>query len=212
MDPWLWLILGCGWVAPRRANWWSVAALTIVTALLTRIAAQRSSDYVPVVLGVAVIIVAVMLWRPRIDPHRLAAAALLLAFGYIGARLTIHAYVARQVNDELQASALMVAPQPIDPTRWDVVARVGDHYRYGRWTRGTLTLEPDRLPVARPSPEWEAALRDPSIQGFVTWMRFPWYELERDGETTRVHVHDARYAVRRRSGGGFGGVVVELTK
>ena len=28
---------------------------------------------------------------------------------------------------------LMVAPHPMDPTRWDVVAQTGDVYRYGRF-------------------------------------------------------------------------------
>jgi hypothetical protein len=41
-------------------------------------------------------------------------------------------------------------------------------------------------------------------------MRFPWYEIERTPQSTRVLVHDARYATRRRPGGGFGVVVVEL--
>jgi inner membrane protein len=210
MDPWLWLILGCGWLAPRRATWGSMAILGAVTVLLVRIVSGRSVNYLPAVLLVAAIAAAALLWQSKIDPRRLAVIALGLAAAYIGARLAIHAYVAMDVRKDVNATALMVAPHPIDPTRWDVVARTGDHYRFGHWTRGALVLAPERLPVAKPSPEWTAAIADPSIRGFVTWMRFPWYEIEREGGVTRVLVHDARYAVRRRPAGGFGGVVVEL--
>ncbi|HYI13119.1 MAG TPA: metal-dependent hydrolase [Thermoanaerobaculia bacterium] len=210
MDPWLWLILGCGWLAPRRASWWSVGALAIVAALLANIVAKRSTDYLPVVVLVAVVLLATLLWRPRATAHRFAVIALILASAYIAVRLTIHAYVANEVRRETSAAAVMAAPHPIDPTRWDIVVRTGDHYRYGRWLRGRLNLAEDRLPVAKPSPEWTAAQNHPSIRGFVTWMRFPWYEVERTPTHTRILVHDARYAVRRRAGGGFGGVVVEI--
>jgi len=75
-----------------------------------------------------------------------------------------------------------------------------------------LTLANDRLPLPAPSPEWELARQDPSIRGFMTWVRFPWYEIQRTAGGTRVLIHDARYATRRRAGGGFGGVEVELRK
>jgi hypothetical protein len=64
--------------------------------------------------------------------------------------------------------------------------------------------------MPQPSPEWDDARRDPSVQGFMDWARFPWYEIERDSGGTRVYIHDARYAVRRQPGGGFGGVVVRV--
>jgi inner membrane protein len=210
MDPWLWLILGCGWLAPRRANWWSVGALAVVTALLLNIVAGRSASYVPVVLGVAIVLMAALLWRSDITAHRFALIALVLAAAYIVARLGIHAYVANDVQKETRAGTVMAAPHPIDPTRWDVVVRTGDHYRYGRWLRGRLTLAEDRLPVAKASPEWTIAQNEPTVRGFMTWARFPWYEVERTATHTRILVHDARYAVRRRAGQGFGGVVIEV--
>jgi inner membrane protein len=210
MDPWLWLILGCGWLAPRRASWWSIAALVIVTALLMKIVSGRSASYIPVVITVAAILLATLLWRPKDDAPRFAVIALLLAGTYIAARLGIHAWVANDVQKKTGASAIMAAPQPIDPTRWDVVIRTGEHFRYGRWLRGTLTLAEDRLPVAKPSPEWTIAQNDPAVRGFMTWVRFPWYEVERTPTHTRIFVHDARYAVRRRAGQGFGGVVIEV--
>ena len=205
MDPWLWLILGIGWLAPRRATRTTVGIWAVCTALLAYVVAGRAAVYLPVVGAVAVVLLLALLWRPRVT--WIANAALILSFAYIGARLVVHEVTERRVARELNAAQLMVAPHPIDITRWDVVARTGDVYRFGRFTwRHGLTLDPLQLPVAKPSPEWELARSDPSIQGFLTWVRFPWYEV--DGN--RVLIHDARYAVRRRTRGNFGGVEVTL--
>jgi inner membrane protein len=211
MDPWLWLILGIGWLAPRRATRVTIAILAVCTLLLAYVVGQRSMNYLAVVGIVAVILFLALLWKPRVQ--WIATAALLVAFAYIGARLVIHEFAERQIARELATTEVMASPNPLDPTRWDFVARTGDVYRFGRFTfRDGMSLAAERLPVPTPSPEWEAAKRDPTIQGFLTWVRFPWYEIEPTPTATRVLVHDARYAVRRRVGGGFGGVEVVLPK
>lgn len=209
MDPWLWLILGIGWVAPRRPTRGTVAIFGVCTLLLAYVVAQRDIRYLAIVAAVAVFLFLILLWKPPMQ--WLPTAALVLAFTYIGARLVIHEITERRIARTLASSSTMASPNPIDPLRWDFVARTGDVYRYGRfhWRTG-MQLAPDRLPVAKPSPEYELARRDPEIQGFLTWVRFPWYEIERRPNETVVLIHDARYAVRRRPGGGFGGVEVVL--
>lgn len=216
MDPWLWLVLGAGWLANRRATPALIAAWAIVSAMLAWIASSRSAVYVWLVVAVAVVMLLAMIWRA---PRPLAGVALTIAALYIGGRIALNEATENRVHAEmlragLTASELMASPQPIDPLRWDVVARVGEVYRFGRftWHDGRLALDPEELPVAKDSPEWRAVLRDPSVRGFIGWARFPWYEIERDANGTRVIVHDARYATRRRPGGGFGGVVVEIGK
>lgn len=209
MDPWLWLILGIGWLAPRRPSKSNVAIWAVCTLLLAYVVGQRSAAYLGIVVAVAVVLLVALLLPPRVK--WIPTAALLVAFAYIGMRLTVHEVTERRLARELGTTELMAGPHPIDPRRWDFVARTGDVYRFGRFTwREGMVLAPERLPVARPSPEWDAARRDPGIRGFVTWMRFPWYEVERTSSGTRVLVHDARYAVRRRPGGGFGGVEVMI--
>jgi inner membrane protein len=210
MDPWLWLVLGCGWLAGKRPSPLLVALWLIFTALLVWVVSGRAPEYVPLVLIVALIQLAALFWRGK---RSLATIALVIAFGYIGARLAINAATALEVRKQLPGvQRLMVSPHPIDPRRWDVVAQMPDVYRFGRytWATCTLTLADDRLPLPQPTREWEIARRDPSIRGFMTWVRFPWYEIERTPTGTRVLIHDARYATRRRPGGGFGGVEVEV--
>ena len=211
MDPWLWLILGCGWLAGRAPSRALIGLWLFFTLAILYVVGRRSQSYLAIVAVVAVVLLLALLWRSRWNATRLASIALLVASGYIGARLVIHYAAATHVRSTLAATRVMAAPHPIDPTRWDVVAQVGARYRFGRYTwREGLVLDPQTIPVAVDSPEWRAARRDPSVRGFVTWARFPWYEIERTPTATRVHIHDARYAVRRRPGGGFGGVTVVL--
>jgi inner membrane protein len=212
MDPWLWLILGIGWLAGKRASPALFALWFIFSALLAWVVSGRAPEYVPLVIVVALISLAALFWR---GPKSLATIALIVAFAYIGARLTIHAMTANTVRRELgNVQALMVAPHPIDPRRWEVVAQVGDVYRYGRytWSTRTLALAEEKIPLPKETPEWAEAQRHPSVRGFMTWVRFPWYEIERTSEGTRVLIHDARYLTRRRPGSGFGGVEVLLEK
>lgn len=212
MDPLLWLILGCGWLAGKRASPGLFALWLVFSALLAWVVSGRAPQYVPLVIAVALISLAALFWR---GPRSLATISLVLAFAYIGARLTIHAVTANEVRTELgNVQRLMVSPHPLDPRRWEVVAQMGGVYRYGHytWRTRTLTLEDDTIPLPKETPEYAAARSHPSVRGFVTWARFPWYEIEQTPEGTRVLLHDARYMTRRRPGGGFGGVEVLLEK
>lgn len=211
MDPWLWLILGGAWLAGRRATWPLIVAFLVVAALLARIVMGRSPDYAIVLGIVAVILFVMLLWRTN---RSFSTPALIVATLYIIARLTIHHATALEVRRHFDApvAQLMVGPHPIDPRRWDIVAQTGDVYRFGHftWADRKLKLAPEQLPVAKDTPEFREAKADPHVRGWVNWMRFPWYEIERRNNEIIVHMHDARYATRRRPGGGFGGVSVVL--
>lgn len=214
MDPFLWVVLGVGWLANQRPTPTLMVGSVIVLGLLTWVVSTRSTQYLIVLALVAAILVAALFWRA---PRPLAAVALSIAGIYVAGRIALNEATESRVTSELMrggqvVSAVMASPLPLDPTSWDVVARTGDVYRYGRyrWIGQTLRLDPLALPVAKDSPEWRRAQLDPSVRGFMTWVRFPWYEIERDARGTRVLVHDARYAVRRGRTGSFGGVVVKL--
>ncbi len=201
MDPLLWLILGGGWLAGRRATPAMIGLWIFFAGALAWVVGRRSPSYLIVVGIVAAILLVALLWRTT---RSFAVPALVVAALYIGARLAIHHATTLEVRRQIgePVTRMMAGPHPLDPMRWDVVAQTGDHYRYGtfQWRGRVLTLAERRLPVAKDSPEWEAARRHPSIRGFITWVRFPWYEVERGTSSTVVRVHDARRAMRGDSG------------
>jgi hypothetical protein len=94
-----------------------------------------------------------------------------------------------------------------------VVVETATEIRYGRFR----WLEAPRFewadwarPRLQSSPIVGAALRDPSIRGFVGWARFPWAEIDDHPEYWEVHLMDARYTLER--GARFGSVMVRVPK
>jgi len=191
MDPWLWLILGAGWLLGKRASWPLFAGWVFFAAAIWRVVGGRSPEYLPLVATVALVLLIALLIRTQ---RRFAFGALVLATLYIGTRIGLNeateAAIARAAPD---AQRLMAGPHPIDPRRWNVVVQTPREYRFGiyRWGRG-LEWSKDTLPLAVDSPEYRAALAHPDVRGFVTWMRFPSYEVKRAHGTTRVTLRDAR--------------------
>ena len=210
MDPWLWLLLGTGWLLGRQPTRWLFGTWLFFTAAILWVVARRNTQYLMVVSVVAAILLVALLIRSK---RSFATAALIAAAVYIGGRLTLSAATAMQVREQIpNVKRVMTGPHPLDPTRWDVVVEAGDVYRYGRytWTDRTLRLNDHVIPVAKPSPEYAAAREEPAVRGFVNWMRFPWYEVTRDARGTVVELRDARNAPRRRPGQPFSGVTVVL--
>lgn len=213
MDPWLWLVLGAGWMIGRRATVWLVGAWGVFTFLIARIVIRRSPEYLAVVAVVALVLLAALLWKRKgmelSSAQKFAATAIVIAGVYVGARLLIHDRTETRVERQLAARGIapvqrmMVGPHPLDPLRWTFVAQSGGFYHFGSyaWRGPRFTLEPERLEVAKDSPEYREARRDPAVCGFVTWTRFPAYEIERDAHKTRVRLFDARrMGVGRRGG------------
>jgi inner membrane protein len=214
MDVWLWLVLGVGYLAGRRSTPVLVVTGLVLGAWIVRTVSRRAPEYLPLLLAVVVVLVLALLWKTPVERPRLgqlfAAVALVVACAYIGARIALNeateAAVARELTGRGHAVAtVMAGPHPISPLQWSIVARTGDTYRYGEydWRTGTLTMKEPTEEAARDSEEWRRAKQDPSVQGLVTWLRFPAYEVERRGAETLVHIYDAR-----RMGGWARGTVV----
>jgi len=215
MDPWLWLVLGAAWMIGRRPTLWLVAAWGTFTFLIVRIVVRRSPEYLWIVALVALVLLAALVWKrggmPSGSVQRFATAGVVVAALYVAARLLVHDVTETKVSRELvedgvtPVERLMVGPHPLDPLRWTVIAESSGVYRFGEfdWRNG-LTLESTQITAAKDSPEYRAARQDPAVCGFVTWTRFPAYEIERHGEETHVRMFDARWARRP----GRGNVVV----
>ncbi|HEX2059398.1 MAG TPA: metal-dependent hydrolase, partial [Thermoanaerobaculia bacterium] len=111
MDPWLWLILGVGWLANRRPTPWLIGGWIFFTGAILWVVGRRNAQYTLVVAVVAAILLLALLWRAK---RQFATAALVVAALYIGMRLTVHAATAMEIRRTVAGvERLMVAPHPM---------------------------------------------------------------------------------------------------
>jgi hypothetical protein len=91
----------------------------------------------------------------------------------------------------------MVGPVPVSPFLHEVIIDAGDHYETGtyRFWSPRLQLDAERIPKNEHAPEVAAARSAPSVQGFLVWSRFPFWQVERTDQGARVTVQDARFRV-----------------
>jgi inner membrane protein len=214
MDLWLWLVLGVGYLAGRRATAPLLITAVVIGGWIVRTVALRSPEYLPLLVAVVVIFVLALLWKRPVERpelgRRLALGALTVACIYVVSRVVLNEMTESAVVRSFEGrgqrvEALMAGPHPLSPLKWTVVARTGEVYRYGEfdWSTGALTLRSETVMAAKESEAWSRAKKEPSVRGLVTWMRFPAYETERRGSETHVHIFDAR-----RGGGGRRATVV----
>ncbi len=114
--------------------------------------------------------------------------------------------------------ALMVGPMPVTPLTRAVIVDAGDHYETGTfsWAGNALTLDPVLIPKRDDAPEVRAARDTPGIRGMLVWARFPFWQVEPEGDRARVTLQDVRFlgqaaarlagavVVPRPAGGGRG--------
>ncbi len=220
VDPWLWLILGCSWLLIRKRSWAGSLVWLLPAAFLLYALRRSGPQFIPLLSGVFAVALVAHLWRPPTNlrrRQRIAATGLLAGALYIGLLLSIHSATVDRVlaeldrQDLLPTDELMVGPTPTNPLVWDVVIATEDHYRFGQfsWSSGkALTLSEAGLLAARPSPLWTEIEESGQLEGYLSWIRFPWYEIETRGGERLVHIMDARY--RRTRTEGFGGATLRL--
>ncbi|MGB3564311.1 MAG: metal-dependent hydrolase [Thermoanaerobaculia bacterium] len=220
MDPWLWLILGVGWLVGRRPTRGLVITFAVMATLLHRVVAMRAPAYIPAVITVVALLLLALVLKfgtGKLRTQRAAVAGLALGALYVVSLIGLHSLTKQQVRAALDqqgvvpVSRLMVGPVPANPFIWDVVAESDNQFRYGRftWSRaGSLELSDTVLPAAKSSNLWDEIERSGQSGGFLRWVRFPWLEIEADGTERRIHLMDARYTRHRASG--FGGTTIEL--
>ena len=104
----------------------------------------------------------------------------------------------------------MVGPAAANPFAGTVVAATPEGYHLGEWrwfAEPRLRLRPQPLERRADGPIVAAASRTPSARDYLTWSRYPYFEIETHDDGYVVRVRDARY---HGLGGGLEGPDVRL--
>lgn len=234
IDPWLWLLLAAAVFVPGRwsgrgyGGWGMLCAVASALVLLAPIGGGVKAAWGAGVAGTA-------LWHVRSrwkggtpGALRRSRALVVVAVAYVVTMVGLDVLARRDVRaaaaeSDLDVADLMVAPSPGNPLRSEVevVTRrgyvPGDH----RWTRNPRArLRPEALVPhvtlddATAPAEGErvlaAARAVPAARHYLTWSRYPWARVTRDGSGGwSVRFGDARYD-ERGGVGSLSGVAVHV--
>jgi inner membrane protein len=188
---------GMRWLMPLRNEWFYGDSLFIADLFL----------WVTLFLGFRL---ARRLESPR--PARIAVGA---SVAYIVAMMSLTVLGRSRIEAATGAGALdrrnlMVAPVALNPLARQVVFVDGAVYRTGRWSPVAGVRWGDSIPINRDDPAVALALRDPELQPFLHWSRFPFFIVNRSASGgTLVEIADARYT--DRTGGGWASRTIELS-
>jgi len=209
VDPWVWLVLGgVVFLATSRSAaafvLWAVFWL-LGTWLLFKAPMVPSTSRM-LWIGSVLALVGVRFLRPEVGQppvsERLARVALGCVVAYMGAALVASAVARREVRSVLPDLGLgpvtdvMVGPAAANPFAGSVVAATPDAYHLGEWrwfAEPRLRLDPQWLERHDRDPAVVAASRTPSARDYLTWSRYPYFEIERRPDGYLVRVRDARY-------------------
>jgi inner membrane protein len=139
--------------------------------------------------------------RGRTGP---ALGALGLAAAYIAVMLALASDARAFVTAQWTARtghpprALMVGPVPVVPWTREVIIDAGEDYRTGRYTAWPrqMELSADRIPKNDRAPGVDDARRQTPVAGFLVWTRFPFWEIGRSADRSRITVRDMRFRGR----------------
>jgi len=193
IDPWFWLLAGAGVVLARSARPAALVGWSLLGVLSSLVI--LASDQVPAAVkvlwlaGIAVIVA--LRWRGRsrtftVQVARVGLATLVLYVGVAwGLARTVESRWAQifPAAMEIQAS-----PSPGRPHVHRLVVVEDDRYHIVQ-RDGTL----ETLARQQPDAIVRHALEDASIRGFTTWMRYPYWQVERVEDGWEVRFHDLRY-------------------
>jgi inner membrane protein len=148
-----------------------------------------------VILGVGVLLA-------RKSRNWIATTALIIVSVYIGTMMASAQAARKIVTDRWTDTfgtppvALMVGPVPITPFRKSIIIDAGDHYVVGRfqWYPRHISFNQTQVPKNDEGP-WVglAMAQEPDFASILVWARFPYWELEQDGNGVRVTLRDVRF-------------------
>lgn len=136
-------------------------------------------------------------------PHRPARVGALLVGGYL-ALMIVSSGLGRRIvaaHGEGTAEAALVAPIPVVPHRREVVRHLGTDYETGELRFGwpTRYRADGRVPMGSDQPGVAAAAATEPGRKFLSWSRFPRFQVTPVGDSLRVRISDMRYGTGREA-------------
>lgn len=191
IDPWFWLLTGASVLLGFSYTKRSISIWSVLTILATALITFGPSPVGAKILWAVAVLALAMLRRSKkqaFETHaaRFGVATLILYIGMVFAL----ARSAENKHWEANPDAINVQsnPQPANPFSHRIVIERKKGYEVHEHGEVRTILRGD---VAHPSVQ--KALIDPKIRGFVNWMRFPQYEIEKRPEGDLVRINDIRY-------------------
>mgnify|MGYP001138101372 CR=1 FL=1 len=224
IDPWLWLALGGAlflihsWSWPAIAGWALFAALAGFLVLGTPIVPTPAKlVWAAGLVAVIALRVAGVADRRGVSPERVARWGGGLAAGFILLLVLADFVEVRDVRAVFAerggtVEAVMVAPEPANPFGGSVVVATPTAYLFGTYdwlARPRVRMHEDSLPRRPADPVTEAAARVPDAAAYLTWARFPYFQVESRPGGYTVFIGDARYRGPLGSGS-LSGITVQL--
>ena len=228
IDPWLWLLLGgAGFIVFSRGLraqiGWAVLGAAGAATVVAAPVVPTPAKALWVVGVVVVLLVRVRIGTTRRSTARRTQAArtfVALAAVYVLSMVALARAAEEQVRNHLVREGLfwveeiMVTPSPANPFSGVALAELDDMYLRGtfRWFRDPRfrpdlpSIRVDEIPLVV-----EAVQADPDARNFLSWSRFPYYQIDELAEGFRIRIGDARYPGDPRVGG-LRGVTVYLDR
>lgn len=237
IDPWVWLILGGGLFLLHSRRLLSQMLWGLLAAGMSGLMLFSSMVPVPArILWVAGLggLILVRVARTKSSEERdhghrkrsrrkgepVARMALVLAGIYMAVMVGLgflgrsYAQAAMEGAQRTPVTRIMVAPVPANPLGGWVVAETPTAYHTASfsWLRTPpAVVDHDSIMRLPDSPVLGAARSVPQVADFLTWSRFPFYQVSETPTGYRVRIGDVRYS-GRPVGGALSGLTVEMDR
>jgi inner membrane protein len=223
IDPWMWLLAGCGVVLARAGSPWAIAAWAVLgtAATLLVLLSGEAPPWAMVVwcVALAIIVLARAIAGPRIRTVPLTRTALAVLLIYVltmfaGSRVAESHALQWARSQGIEAEDAIASPLAARVLERDVVIVARDRYHFVHASvLSAEAVQPTNATMPRldrADPVIAAALDAPGVRGFRTWMRLPSARTERRPGGHRVVLYDVRYARVDGRERGIGRAVVDL--
>lgn len=156
--------------------------------------------------------------RAQAHPGRPALVAIVVVAVYTSgmglAGRAAERFVARAIVAEGEGAPrrVLASPVPVNPFRREILADMGDTYRFGelRWTPAPQLQMAETVPTNMTNPLVGRAAEEKQVASFLYWSRFPFTTIERGSGTARVTIGDGRYS--RMAGDRFSATATVSTR